>query len=317
MSAIQPTYVIGYAPSGRGDDALALGLALGELAGAFQIVATVVPWRGELMDLDRRQRLVAGDTARLRLEIRDRLTGHDWEARTILRDSAAQALAELAEHESAQLIVLGGTRHGRGGRALLGSTTESVLGGAPCAVAVAPHGYARKPGRGLENIAVAFDGSAESERALEAAIGIAEPLGARITLCAVAGAPRYGYREAWETISRGECETRDERRKRRMLERRLRWMPAGTRAGARVVVGVTGATLADLSAGFDLMLVGSRGYGPLRRTVLGSATRRLLAEGRCPVIVTPRGSSGEPLRMRGGVRENGSVLGAGPGLGAD
>jgi nucleotide-binding universal stress UspA family protein len=42
----------------------------------------------------------------------------------------------------------------------------------------------------------------------------------------------------------------------------------------------------------DLLVCGSRGYGPLRAVLLGSVSRRITAEARCPVIVIPRGVKG-------------------------
>ena len=55
--------------------------------------------------------------------------------------SPAQGLHELAEAEAADLIVVGSTHTGRLGRVRPGSTGERLLQGAPCAVAVAPHGF--------------------------------------------------------------------------------------------------------------------------------------------------------------------------------
>jgi hypothetical protein len=45
----------------------------------------------------------------------------------------------------------------------------------------------------------------------------------------------------------------------------------------------------DLSSGLDLLVCGSRGYGPVRGVLLGSVTRRVIGEAHCPVIVLPRG----------------------------
>jgi nucleotide-binding universal stress UspA family protein len=39
----------------------------------------------------------------------------------------------------------------------------------------------------------------------------------------------------------------------------------------------------------DLLVCGSRGYGPLRAVLLGGVSRRVAAEAHCPVIVLPRG----------------------------
>ena len=40
----------------------------------------------------------------------------------------------------------------------------------------------------------------------------------------------------------------------------------------------------------DLLVCGSRGYGPQRAVLLGGVTRRVAAEARCPVIVPARGA---------------------------
>jgi nucleotide-binding universal stress UspA family protein len=40
----------------------------------------------------------------------------------------------------------------------------------------------------------------------------------------------------------------------------------------------------------DLLICGSRGYGPARSVLLGGVTRRVTAEAHCPVIVLPRGT---------------------------
>jgi nucleotide-binding universal stress UspA family protein len=47
--------------------------------------------------------------------------------------------------------------------------------------------------------------------------------------------------------------------------------------------------LAGLTSHLDLLVCGSRGYGPLRAVLLGSVARRVAENARCPVIVVPRG----------------------------
>ena len=56
-----------------------------------------------------------------------------------------------------------------------------------------------------------------------------------------------------------------------------------------VFVGDPGDTLVELSEYLDLLLSGSRGYGPVRAVLLGGVARRLATAGHCPVIVMPRG----------------------------
>ncbi len=51
---------------------------------------------------------------------------------------AAEAICEYARGTAATLVVVGARRHGKLGKLLLGSTTETVLRDAPCAVLVVP-----------------------------------------------------------------------------------------------------------------------------------------------------------------------------------
>jgi nucleotide-binding universal stress UspA family protein len=67
--------------------------------------------------------------------------------------------------------------------------------------------------------------------------------------------------------------------------------------------------LAEVSSEFDLLITGSRAYGPLRRTLLGSTTRRVLQSAACPVLVLPRGVGVDPLGVDSLGRSNGLEIG--------
>jgi nucleotide-binding universal stress UspA family protein len=60
--------------------------------------------------------------------------------------SVGRGLHELAQTLGADLLVVGASRHGVVSRTLLGDSTGGALNRAPCAVAVAPAGYARRGG---------------------------------------------------------------------------------------------------------------------------------------------------------------------------
>jgi nucleotide-binding universal stress UspA family protein len=47
------------------------------------------------------------------------------------------------------------------------------------------------------------------------------------------------------------------------------------------------------SSGLDLLVVGSRGYGPLRAVLLGSVSSALVRAAASPLVVVPRPSAGE------------------------
>jgi nucleotide-binding universal stress UspA family protein len=55
------------------------------------------------------------------------------------------------------------------------------------------------------------------------------------------------------------------------------------------VIGDPAEVLVDLSRHIDLLVCGSRGYGPVRGVLLGSVSRRIVREVHRPVTVLPRG----------------------------
>ena len=48
-------------------------------------------------------------------------------------------------------------------------------------------------------------------------------------------------------------------------------------------------TLAEHSEQLDLLVLGSRGYGPLRSVLLGSVSAQVIRAAACAVVVVPRG----------------------------
>lgn len=47
--------------------------------------------------------------------------------------------------------------------------------------------------------------------------------------------------------------------------------------------------LAQASSGLDLLILESRGYGPVRSVLLGSVSEAVMAQSRAPLVVVPRG----------------------------
>jgi nucleotide-binding universal stress UspA family protein len=58
---------------------------------------------------------------------------------------------------------------------------------------------------------------------------------------------------------------------------------------AEAFIGEPAETLVTVSEHLDLLVMGSRGYGPLRAVLLGGVSRQVAAQAHCPVIVLPRG----------------------------
>jgi nucleotide-binding universal stress UspA family protein len=170
---------------------------------------------------------------------------------------------------------------------LAGDDAVSTLHGAPCAVAVAPRGYARAT-HALRLIGVGYDASPESQHALDVAWRLAGRASAhvRATMVVQAASP------IWPTTMRYAVWPSDVASARRRAEETLERAVAGVRdrVTPEVVVGKAWRVLASSSGDLDLLIVGSRAYGPLRRVILGSTSTHLFREAACPVVVLPRGA---------------------------
>lgn len=191
----------------------------------------------------------------------------------------AQALHRLADENGSDLLVLGSSRRGRVGRVLLGDDTLASLQGAPCAVAIAPHGYVGTA-HGLRRIAVGADSSAEGELALELARRLARRTEAVVTAICVVPLGTLPTEVAvpadWTTETEAVMEAEHAR------------LDAIEGVESRVLYGRPSHELARHASEFDLMIVGSRGYGPVGRLLAGSVSRYLARHAQCPILVLTR-----------------------------
>jgi nucleotide-binding universal stress UspA family protein len=215
------------------------------------------------------------------------------EFRQIDNMSAARGLHEAAEAQDAGLLVVGSTNRGALGRVLPGSTAERLMHGAPCPIAIVPHEW--EAGGGLNTIGVAYVDTDEARQALRGAHALARRTGAKLrVLTAVkAGLSAYGATEATTPVQAAKGITDIEGELRTQAENALRQQTDALGDGVPVETDAFVEDPADVlirvSENLDLIVCGSRGYGPLRAVLLGGVSRRLAADARCPVIVLPRG----------------------------
>ena len=290
--------LIGHDGTERGRDAVALGRELADVLGATPVVVTVLTWPSHLVDADGLDAAAKEETGELFAAAREVLAGLSPEEWWCINRSPAEALYEVAEDERAAVIVTGSSHRGPIGRVMLGSVGASLVHGAPCGVLVAPRGFAARKERSLARVGVGFDGSPEAWTALETGIGLAERLRAGITVVTAAEIPRYGYAAALSLFTAEEYESFEQEEKDRLLDLAMQRLPAGLDAQRRLVTGDPGSALVEAAADFDLMAIGSRGYGPLKRVLLGSTSARFVAEAPCPVLILPRGAGVDPLGVR-------------------
>jgi nucleotide-binding universal stress UspA family protein len=261
------TILIGVDASERSEDAIAFGSQLAQACGAYVVVANSYrePSRDQSLELVR--------------ALRERLDLPERRSRVKIRASVspAHALHSLAETEDAALVIVGSTHTGRVGRVFPGSTGERLLNGAPCAVAVVPKGHrARVEPIGV--VGVAYDGSAEARAAVLAAAELARGLDAELVLIGVVVPGEYDLDGAVD----GQLVVRDVREE---LAAMVAELPGST---ATLLTGDAAELLAEHSRHVDLLVTGSRGYGPLHRALLGSVSEELLDRATHPVLVVSR-----------------------------
>lgn len=310
--------LVGYGGGDRGRDALSLGEWLARTMEKPLVVGSIFRLRRGTLEEEvtaRRKRAVHAVAEAL-----DRLASTDLPHEGIAAGarSPARGLAELGDYQHAHLIVLGSTHRGPMGRAVPGGTAERLLQRQRRPVAIAPVGFGEPSPGPVSRVGVAFDGWAESRVALELAASLARPAGAALvvlmaadphSLTAVAPFP-----EDAETALLPHREAAI-----RVLESTLAELPAGLRAEAHVLSGRPEAALAEAveEQGLDLLVAGSRSYGPVVGRFLGSVSQALMRSCDCPLIVTPVRRPGLRAPVRGGQRGQAvelAVLGVG-GLG--
>lgn len=285
------TIVIGVDDSTHSEDAVAFGRRLAAAAGSRVVLACAFPYSdmpGRAANLTYRTALKEQATLTVqRLRGLLDLPDERVEIAVAADLSPAKALHELAETREAALVVVGHSRHGAAGRIVPGQTAERLLHGAPCPVAVVPDGYRERAPRAVRRIGVAYVDTPEARAALTAAAALARGFHAALEVIGVVPDdippallrdPQGG--DALADISDHVLAG---------LEQVVGALRTETWAEAVRLTGEPSEQLARQSVRLDLLVMGSRGYGPLRAVLAGGVSGRVAREAQCPVIVVPRG----------------------------
>jgi nucleotide-binding universal stress UspA family protein len=285
--------IVGVDGSDRSKDALALATRLARHTGAEIELVCAYPYDDHPtgpaggQEFRRYPREDAEDTLALVQEGISDLP--QLATRTIADHSPARALQTLAERDGVSLIVIGSSHRGDTGRVLAGTTAERLLHGAPCPVAVAPRGFHVEDETSIRTIAVGWDGSPESRAALVGATAVARSLGAQLHVVEVLDMDLVGTPALMSAPGFYKPPREIEEHARKALEHLVAGLPADVHAEPLVKVGDPAYHLVAHSENVDLLVVGSRGYGPHRAVLLGSVSGRLVRKAACPVLVVPRG----------------------------
>jgi nucleotide-binding universal stress UspA family protein len=141
-------------------------------------------------------------------------------------------------------------------------------------------------------IAVGFDGTPGARAALEEASELAGRSGAAMRVISVS-APRPPTLGPAATTSTAPASLDASGDLQQVLHdaiaelpRELRALPVHERGDPSTeLLGQTGE-------GVDLLVLGSHGFGPVLRLMLGSVAARVIRKAQCPVLVVPQGVRG-------------------------
>jgi nucleotide-binding universal stress UspA family protein len=211
-----------------------------------------------------------------------------------------EKLAATAREQAADLVVLGSTHRGPLGRIVPGTTMEHLLGGAPCAVAVAPPGFAeRADGEsvwqpldggaedvGMRVVGVGYDGAPAARGALELATELAARNGAALRVYTVVRKVAPIVPDAPMTpapAAPSELEVRREE-----LRETVAGLPDEVRAQPVLLRGFAVTELAKAAGlGVDLLVVGTHVRGHVGRLFHKSVAGELALETPCPLLICP------------------------------
>lgn len=268
------------ADHGRSRDAIALAKAL--TAGRLTLVSAYPAEPRSMSRLGEEYYSLLRDEAVGTLERARDDMAVEAELLPVADPSPARALQRVAADRGAGLIVIGSAHHGRLGRVRAGDVGRGVLQAAPCPVAVAPVGFDQHRGE-LLRVAVGFDDSPEAQAALDLAAAWTQEH--RLTVVALSAwdLPAVQFTGTADTALVGRLADEEPVHITEMVRRAVSRLPE---AEIEVVRGPATQVLAEADA--DLLVIGSREWGPAHRIALGSTADHLIHHAPCPLIVVPR-----------------------------
>lgn len=279
--------VAGCDGSEASDDALALAALLARTANGSMILIATSHGTGTAVREDWRQRAfrVVGQGI-------ERIQPAELDEVVLIRASLNEALLDVARRRASSIIVIGTPTRGDSEHSR--REFERVLRGAPCPVAIAPAGYGTSAADVLERIGVAFDGWPESRAALAHAAALARGTAAALCVLMV-GDPHTAASRApadEDSALLGHLALA-----RQYVRRAVAELPPELHASAIALSGPVSAALtaAAREERLDLLVLGSRGLGPVMRVMLGGVSSVLAKQPPCPLLIIPRGF--EPPRQ--------------------
>jgi nucleotide-binding universal stress UspA family protein len=211
-------------------------------------------------------------------------------------------IVRIAEEIGADVVIVGSRGLGPLRRALMGSVSNSVVRHAHSSVLVV-RGKGEEESKLPGKILLALDGSKEAGAAEQIAAEISSATGSELHLVrdldTEASRP-YPGPEFWEGFE--EDLERSKRNVKTFLEEHANRLEAeGVKVGdVHLAFGEADREIVRIAEEMraDLIVVGSRGLGGIRRALIGSVSDSVVRHAHCPVLVVRQRRSREPAAQR-------------------
>jgi nucleotide-binding universal stress UspA family protein len=156
-------------------------------------------------------------------------------------------------------------------------------------VAVVPKDYRTRADQPIRRIGVAYNNTDEARAAVTAAVSLARALGTELEIIGIVSTEYFTSPALMGAAGIASLRSDIERHVQETLDEVAANVPADVVAHTRCATGDAEELLTAQTETLDLLVMGSRGYGPLHAVLTGGLSGRLVRTSQCPVIVVPRG----------------------------
>ena len=161
-------------------------------------------------------------------------------------------------------------------------------------VTVVPEGY-EPPEAGIQTIGAAFVPTPEGREALRVAAALVRASSSRLRAITVLDPKRAGEQSGAGARLHHDIDPAEASAARERLEEETELRAALDGLGedidseSDILFNDPAAGLLAAARHVDLLVMGSRGRGPLRAAILGSVSHSVAQQAPCPVVILPRG----------------------------
>ena len=277
-------YVVGYTPTDRGADAVALASAMARAQGAHLDLVYVVDRRTPYVAMNPEGNRVSAAEQKVLTAEREgmALVPKDIEARFHVRqaDSDAAGLIDAAVEYKAGLIVVGAASAGLFKRYTIGSAANALLHASPVPVALAPRGYRHT--EPMTRMTLAVGERTGAEAAIDVAVEAAERHGVPLRLVSLVELDAEG--DSGENINAAHIHANT------VLTAAAHRLPPGHKVTVEVAHGRTiEEAIDDLEWDEgEIMIVGSSRLAEKNKLFVGRTANKVLLALPVPMVVVPR-----------------------------